>query len=130
MLGLKLTMVVLDNGGFGCIDRLQRATGGQAFNNLLADCGAPPAVDFRAHAASLGAMAEQVDGVAELEAAIRRALQADRTSVVVIRTDPHISTAAGGHWWEVGVPEVSGRSQVNAARADYETQRMAQRLGD
>jgi 3D-(3,5/4)-trihydroxycyclohexane-1,2-dione acylhydrolase (decyclizing) len=130
MLGLKLTMVVLDNGGFGCIDRLQRATGGQAFNNLLADCGAPPAVDFRAHAASLGAMAEQVDGVAELEAAIRRALQADRTSVVVIRTDPHISTAAGSHWWEVGVPEVSGRSQVNAARADYEAQRMAQRLGD
>ncbi len=41
MLGLKLTIVVLDNGGFGCIDRLQRATGGEAFNNLLADCGAP-----------------------------------------------------------------------------------------
>ena len=37
MLGAKLTIVVLDNGGFGCIDRLQRATGGEAFNNLLAD---------------------------------------------------------------------------------------------
>ena len=42
MLGMRLTIVVLDNGGFGCIDRLQRATGGEAFNNLLADCGAPP----------------------------------------------------------------------------------------
>ena len=61
MLGVKLTIVVLDNGGFGCIDRLQRATGGAAFNNLLADCGTPPPVDFRAHAASLGALAEQVD---------------------------------------------------------------------
>ena len=30
MLGVKLTIVVLDNGGFGCIDRLQRATGGEA----------------------------------------------------------------------------------------------------
>jgi TPP-dependent trihydroxycyclohexane-1,2-dione (THcHDO) dehydratase len=30
MLGLKLTVVVLDNRGFGCIDRLQRATGGRA----------------------------------------------------------------------------------------------------
>ena len=68
MLGVKLTIVVLDNGGFGCIDRLQRATGGEPFNNLLADCGAPPAVDFRAHAASLGALAEQVEGIAELEA--------------------------------------------------------------
>jgi len=123
-------MVVLDNGGFGCIDRLQRATGGQAFNNLLTDCGAPPAVDFRAHAASLGAMAEQVDGVAELEAAIRRALQADRTSVVVIRTDPRIATAAGGHWWDVAVPEVSSQPQVNAARGDYEARRAAQRLAD
>ena len=41
MLGLKLTIVVLDNRGFGCINRLQRATGGEAFNNLLADCGTP-----------------------------------------------------------------------------------------
>ena len=130
MLGLKLTVVLLDNGGFGCIDRLQRATGGAPFNNLLADCGAVPGVDFRAHAASLGAAAEQVSSVAELEAELRRALVADRTSVVVIRTDPRVATAAGGHWWDVGVPEVSTRTEVQAARADYETQRVAQRLGD
>ena len=36
MLGLKLTIVLLDNGGFGCINRLQQATGGAAFNNLVA----------------------------------------------------------------------------------------------
>ena len=83
MLGIRLTIVVLDNGGFGCIDRLQRATGGEPFNNLLADCGAAPLVDFRAHAASLGALAEQVDGIAGLEAALRRAFTAERTSVVV-----------------------------------------------
>jgi 3D-(3,5/4)-trihydroxycyclohexane-1,2-dione acylhydrolase (decyclizing) len=130
MLGIRLTIVVLDNGGFGCIDRLQRATGGEPFNNLLADCGTPPAVDFRAHAASLGALAEQVDGIAGLEAALHRAFAADRTSVVVIRTDPSVSTAAGGHWWDVGVPEVSARPQVNAARADYEVSRAAQRLAD
>ncbi len=37
MLGLKLVIVVLDNRGFGCINRLQKATGGAPFNNLLAD---------------------------------------------------------------------------------------------
>jgi 3D-(3,5/4)-trihydroxycyclohexane-1,2-dione acylhydrolase (decyclizing) len=126
MLGAKLTIVVLDNGGFGCINRLQQATGGESFNNLLPDGGR---VDFRAHAASLGANAEQVEGVAELEAALARALASDRTSVVVVRTDPHISTSAGGHWWDVGVPEVSTRPQVNAARAAYEANRSAQRLG-
>ena len=130
MLNLKLTIVLLDNGGFGCISRLQRATGGEAFNNLLADCGEPPAIDFRAHAASLGAAAEQVTSLAELEAALRHAFTNDRTSVVVIRTDPEKSTEAGGYWWDVGVPEVSQRAEVRAARADYEARRSAQRLGD
>src|SRR5690606_21265724 len=37
MLGKKLTIVVLDNRGFGCINRLQMATGGANFNNLLKD---------------------------------------------------------------------------------------------
>ena len=34
-MGLKLTIVVLDNRGFGCIHRLQTSRGGDAFNNLL-----------------------------------------------------------------------------------------------
>jgi 3D-(3,5/4)-trihydroxycyclohexane-1,2-dione acylhydrolase (decyclizing) len=130
MLGLKLTIVLLDNGGFGCIDRLQRATGGAAFNNLLADCGAAPPIDFPAHAASLGALSERVASLAELEAALHRSRDADRTSVIVVRTDPRIATEAGGHWWDVGVPEVSTRTEVQAARAEYEAQRAAQRLGD
>ena len=131
MLGLKLTIVLLDNGGFGCIDRLQRATGGEPFNNLFeSSAGTAPTIDFAAHAASLGAIAEQVQGVTELEAALQRAFAADRTSVVVLRTDPRIATAAGGHWWDVGVPEISTRPSVRAARAKYEAQRTAQSLGE
>jgi 3D-(3,5/4)-trihydroxycyclohexane-1,2-dione acylhydrolase (decyclizing) len=129
-LGVKLIIVVLDNGGFGCIDRLQRATGGEAFNNLLADCGTAPAIDFAAHAASLGAHAERADGIAGLEGALRRALDAARTSVVVISTDPSAATAAGGHWWDVAVAEVSPRPEVNAARAGYDISRAEQRLAD
>jgi 3D-(3,5/4)-trihydroxycyclohexane-1,2-dione acylhydrolase (decyclizing) len=131
MLGLKLVIVLLDNGGFGCIDRLQRATGGEGFNNLLEDCaGTPPAIDFRAHAASLGAHAERVDDIAGLEAALARALAADRTSVVVIATDPRASTAAGGHWWDVAVAETSARAEVRGARAGYDAARARQRHWD
>jgi 3D-(3,5/4)-trihydroxycyclohexane-1,2-dione acylhydrolase (decyclizing) len=130
MLGIKLIVVLVDNGGFGCIDRLQRTIGIDTFNNLLADCGAPCAVDFRAHAASLGAYAEQVEGIADLEAALRRALIAERTSVVVVRTDPRVVTVTGGHWWDVAVPEVSSRPQVNAAHADYQINRAGQRWTD
>jgi 3D-(3,5/4)-trihydroxycyclohexane-1,2-dione acylhydrolase (decyclizing) len=122
MLGLRLTIVLLDNGGFGCIDRLQRATGGAGFNNLLADArhAELPGIDFRAHAASLGAIAEQVSDLAPLEDAVRRARAAPRTTVIVIATDPRGSTQAGGHWWDVAVPEVSSRDEVRAARSAYE----------
>ena len=40
--------------------------------------------------------------------------------MIVIDTDPLITTEAGGHWWDVAVPEVSERPQVNAARKEYE----------
>jgi 3D-(3,5/4)-trihydroxycyclohexane-1,2-dione acylhydrolase (decyclizing) len=132
MLGLKLTIVVLDNRGFGCINRLQRATGGESFNNLLQHTRHEvlPDIDFAAHAASLGAQAEKVAGIGELEAALGRARTATRTSVVVIDTDPLASTDAGGHWWEVAVPEVSIREEVRGARARYEAALAAQSLGD
>ena len=122
MLGQRLTVVVLDNRGFGCIDRLQRATGGASFNNLLdtARHQAPSTIDFAAHAASMGADANHVDDIAGLEAAMVAALSADRTSVIVIDTDPAISTGVSGHWWDVAVPEVSDRAEVVVARAAYD----------
>jgi 3D-(3,5/4)-trihydroxycyclohexane-1,2-dione acylhydrolase (decyclizing) len=132
MLGHKLIIVVLDNRGFGCISRLQHATGGAAFNNLFAQTqhAAIPDIDFKAHAASLGALSTKVSGLTELEDALRRARAAERTSVIVIDTDPSLSTEAGGHWWDVAVPEVSERAEVRAARQAYETALQHQRLGD
>ncbi|SFI79936.1 3D-(3,5/4)-trihydroxycyclohexane-1,2-dione acylhydrolase (decyclizing) [Bosea sp. OK403] len=122
MLGLKLTIVVLDNRGFGCINRLQGATGGAPFNNLLADSRHEtlPAIDFAAHAASLGAVSRKVVSLAELDEALGESRAHDRTSVVVIDTDPMISTDAGGHWWDVAVPEISTRAEVARARQRYD----------
>ena len=121
MLGLKLIVVILDNRGFGCINRLQRATGGESFNNLLDDARhvVPSAIDFAAHAASMGAHAENVDSIAGLEAALTRARGSERTSVVVVDTDPAITTPEGGAWWDVAVPEVSARREVVEAHENY-----------
>jgi 3D-(3,5/4)-trihydroxycyclohexane-1,2-dione acylhydrolase (decyclizing) len=136
MLGAKLIIVVLDNRGYGCINRLQQACGGAPFNNLFDDCAqgplGAPTIDFAAHARSLGAQAEHVANVAELEAAMQRARAADRTYVVSIDTDPARTTDDGGWWWEVAVPEVSARESVRAARAQYEAQiaARAQAAGD
>lgn len=104
-MGLKLIVVLLDNGGFGCIQRLQQATGGRAFNNLRAPQA--PAIDFVAHARSLGAHAEAV-ALRDLAAAVARARAADRSTVLVLRTDPDRASAIGGHWWDVPAPERGG----------------------
>ena len=122
MLGIKLTVVITDNRGVGCINRLQQATGGVEFNNLLDTAlhEVPSNIDFVAHAASMGAEAVKVGSIAELEEALARAREASGPFVAVIDTDPYPSTEAGGTWWEVAVPEVSERDEVRAARAEYE----------
>jgi 3D-(3,5/4)-trihydroxycyclohexane-1,2-dione acylhydrolase (decyclizing) len=122
MLGLKLVVTVLDNRGFGCINRLQKSVGGEPFNNLLPDSTAAgrPAIDFAAHAASLGAHACKVAGLAELEAALEQARTVARTCVVVIETDPDSTTTAGGAWWDVAVAETSASAAVKQARAAYD----------
>ena len=121
MMGIGFTVVITDNRGFGCINRLQMCTGGAEFNNLLKDAYHvnPSAIDFAAHAASMGATAVHVGSVAELEDHLARAKGATKPYVIVIDTDPYPSTPHGGHWWEVAVPEVSTRPQVNAARENY-----------
>ena len=64
--------------------------------------------------------AQDASTVMRLETAMARAKASARTYVIVIDTDPDISTEAGGAWWDVAVPEVSERSAVGAARAEYE----------
>ena len=132
MMGVPFTVVLTDNRGFGCINRLQKATGGAPFNNLLDDSYHvnPAQIDFEAHARSMGAQVVKVGSIAQLEAEMQAAKTAKIPTVIVIDTDPAPSTAAGGTWWEVGVPEVSVRPGVNEARRNYETSKQKQRLAD
>ena len=130
--GKTLVVLVLDNGGFAVIDKLQRSTGQPSWNNLIADCPTVPdpfRVDFEAHARAMGCLAETVDGPGALEDAVRRARDADRTTVVVMKVDPHAWTEGGHAWWEVGTPEVSDSAEVRAAREAMEAPRAGQRRG-
>ena len=130
MTGHKLIIVVCDNGGFAVIDRLQRNTGNDSFNNLLSDCRRvrEVQVDFAAHARALGAIGEQVQSIAELEDALTRARAADRTTVICIGVDKY-GWSPNSAWWEVGVPEVSGKQTVLAAAARWQDARAKQRRG-
>ena len=130
MMGIPFTVVLTDNRGYGCINRLQKATGGAPFNTLLKDSYHvnEADLDFVAHARSMGAKAVKVSGIAGLEAEMQRAKAATIPTVIVIDTDPMPGTGAGGHWWDVAVPEVSERREVNEARKGYEAGQRAQWL--
>jgi 3D-(3,5/4)-trihydroxycyclohexane-1,2-dione acylhydrolase (decyclizing) len=131
--GKKLIVLVLDNGGFAVINKLQNNTGNESFNNLIADCptiDAPFAVDFTAHAAAMGAHAERVANPAELAEAFMRAKAAEKTSVIVMDVDAYEGWTTEGHsWWEVGTPQVSAHASVREAHEDWESGRKNQRRG-
>lgn len=119
MLGHKMIVVVLDNRGFGCINRLQQACGGEPFNNLLEHKNTihklNNPIDFAQHADSLGADTRKISHISELPDALIAARMSQISYVIVIDTDPVASTSEGGSWWEVGVPQVSARAEVRKA---------------
>ncbi len=131
--GHKLIIVMLDNGGFAVINKLQKNTGNASFNTLFADCptiAQPFAVDFAAHARAMGALTEEAASLEDFAAAFDRARAAERTYVIVMRVDPHEGWTEQGHaWWEVGTAAVSARAGIAAARDGIEAGRAKQRRG-
>ena len=132
MLDHKIIVVLLDNFGYACITRLQKSVGGAPFNNLYQDClltkNGIPKIDFAMNARSLGAEGETVNSIAELGAAMQRARASTRSYLISIEIDAPQCTPEGGTWWEVGVPEVSTRAEVRAAREQFEIDKKKQRV--
>jgi 3D-(3,5/4)-trihydroxycyclohexane-1,2-dione acylhydrolase (decyclizing) len=129
----KIIALVLDNGGFAVINKLQNNTGNESFNNLIQDCPTIPeafGVDFVAHASSMGATAEKVENAAELKEAFKRAKASEKTYVIVMDVDPYDGWTTEGHtWWEVGTPHVTNNKKVHKAHKEWESSRERQRRG-
>ncbi len=129
----KMIVLLLDNGGFAVINKLQNNTGNESFNNLLEDCPTIPeafGVDFVAHAASMGAAAEKVANPAELGEAFKRAKTSDKTYVIVMDVDAYEGWTTEGHaWWEVGTPHVTEHATVREKHLEIEGERAKQRRG-
>ncbi|SER64460.1 3D-(3,5/4)-trihydroxycyclohexane-1,2-dione acylhydrolase (decyclizing) [Tranquillimonas rosea] len=127
---VPFTVVLTDNAGYGCINRLQIGCGGAEFNNLYKDSDVWPRIDFVAHAASMGAHAVKAAGIADLEARIVEARGRDVPSVIVIDTDAGPGTGAGGAWWDVAVPRTGGPARLEEARERYDANAAQQRVHD
>ena len=129
---VPFTVVLTDNRGYGCINRLQQGSGGAPFNNLYEDCNIEqqPDIDYAAHAAAMGAHAVRAATIADLERHVTEARGRDIPTVIVIETDPSEGPGFGeaGHWWDVAVPETGGTDKLQKAYAAYLEQKQRQRL--
>ena len=129
----KLILIVLDNGGFAVINKLQVGKGNESFNNLFKDTPTVTnlvGVDFVTHARSLGAEAEKVLNAQDFRAAFKRAKESVNSYVIVMDVDPYEGWTQEGHaWWEVGIPSVSQSRKINESYSETEAGRVKQRRG-
>ena len=133
--GVKIVIVLVDNQGFASIGGLSRSLGQSGFGTsyrMRSQAsgqldGEPIRVDFAANARSLGAHALKANTLAELKQALEQAKSLDRTTVIVVETDPSIGVPGYDAWWDVAVAEVSESDSVREARSRYEEARRRER---
>jgi 3D-(3,5/4)-trihydroxycyclohexane-1,2-dione acylhydrolase (decyclizing) len=125
--GVKLTILVLDNHGYGSIGGLSESVGSGGFGTRYKHRGADGslsgdnvAVDFASNARSLGAHTIAVTTHDDLLSALNEARANERTTVITVETDREQRVGGYGSWWDVPIAEVSDNPDVQRARAEYE----------
>jgi len=137
--GVKLIVVCVDNHGFASIGNLSQAVGSQRFGTSYRFRGAGGLtgggeldgdylpIDLAANAASLGVAVLRTRTIDEFRDALAAACAAERTTMVLIETDPSIPAPSSEAWWDVPVAEVSTLATTRAARSQYELDKRRQR---
>jgi 3D-(3,5/4)-trihydroxycyclohexane-1,2-dione acylhydrolase (decyclizing) len=133
--GVKLIVVLVQNQGFASIGALSESLGSQRFGTSYRfrsadqDYDGPYLpVDLAANAESLGAQVIRCRTIADLRDGLKRAREADRTTVVHIDTDPLSEVPSSESWWDVPVSETSELSSTREARETYAAAKRQQRL--
>jgi 3D-(3,5/4)-trihydroxycyclohexane-1,2-dione acylhydrolase (decyclizing) len=131
--GLKLTVVVVENGGYQSIHGLQRNRTGRSFGLEFRERsgggldGDTVEVDYAANARSLGCAAYVVSTLEELRDALEAARHETRPAVIVARVEPRRLLLDSECWWDVGVAEVSDRAETRELAAEHARGRALQR---
>ena len=134
--GLKITVLLVDNSGYGSIAALSETRGSQGFACRFShrdaegqfDEGDLVKVDLAANAASYGADVLMASTADELKAALAQAAGIDNTVVIYIKVDAKGRFGGSGAWWDVPVSEVSDLDSTLHARKEYEEEISRQRL--
>jgi 3D-(3,5/4)-trihydroxycyclohexane-1,2-dione acylhydrolase (decyclizing) len=138
--GYKLTIVLVDNGGFSSIGALSRSVGSDGFGTHYRyrkdgsigldserDPGELLPVNLAANAESFGARVFRAKTIGELKDALAQAKDAGRTVVIYVPVDRYEGVPTYESFWDVPVAEVSEMDSVLAARKEYAESSKAER---
>ncbi len=132
--GVRFTIVLLNNNGFGSIGGLSESIGSQRFGTRYRfrdtktgqlDGDTLP-VDFTLNARSLGAHVIEATDIASLKEALEKARNNDRTTVITIETDLY-KGIPGYAWWDVAISEVAEIDTVKEAYKIYSENKKRER---
>jgi 3D-(3,5/4)-trihydroxycyclohexane-1,2-dione acylhydrolase (decyclizing) len=121
--GLKLTVMVVENGGYQSIHGLQLARTGRSFGLEFG-----VTVDYASNARSLGCEAHVASSLEELGDALDAARAETRPVVIVARVEPRRLLLDSDCWWDVGVAELAERAETRERAAEHARGRALQRL--
>lgn len=133
---LKITVVVLDNGGYQSISRLATGNTGRSLGNEFRRRGSrgdlpdgdEVRVDFVANARSMGCSAELAATERELDQALERARASSGPTVIVCPIDADGALLASGAFWDLGVPAVAADEQTKRLTAAHAQAARGQRF--
>jgi 3D-(3,5/4)-trihydroxycyclohexane-1,2-dione acylhydrolase (decyclizing) len=127
--GLKITVLLVDNYGYGSIAALSETRGSQGFAcrfNYRGEDGQFSddriEIDLAANAASYGADVLTATTAEELQKALAEAASIDNTVVIYVKVDAKGRFGGSGAWWDVPVSEVSDLDSTRQARTEYEAE--------
>jgi 3D-(3,5/4)-trihydroxycyclohexane-1,2-dione acylhydrolase (decyclizing) len=129
----KITIVLVDNHGFGCISQLQRSRGGNRFGNEFRERkngrleGPVVPIDFAKNAESYGALVFRASTARELKSAFLAARAYRGVALIYIQVELR-DNMPGFAWWDVPVSGSSLLPAVRSARAKYAREIKQQRF--
>ena len=126
---LKITVVLVDNNGFQCIDNLQSSQGiphfGCEFRFRNPETGALDGdcipVDYAAAAAGLGLASYRASSSEEFSQALEAARSQKKPALIDCKVRRKSMSGGYGAWWRVGTPEVSENPAVVRAAEEMKT---------
>ncbi len=136
---MKLTILLINNHGYGSIGGLSRSIGDQGFGTryLFRDgqTGALPGdeihpsdaqerelpVDLAANAGTLGAHVIKATTIEAFKRALALAKKQEKTTVIYVETDRYAGIPNYDSWWDVPIAEVADSAEIKEISKAYQS---------